>query len=79
MSKRAAGIGLIAISAFLYGIRYISASLFGSNVQTWNEELFKALLESVGNGPVILSIIALVMGFAYLIWAEVENFLFKKR
>lgn len=78
MSKRAAGIGLIFISAFLYGIRYLSAGLFGSNVQSWNGGLFRAMLDSVGSGPTVLSVIALIVGIIYLIWSEVDEKIKKK-
>lgn len=73
MSKRAAGIGLIAISAFLYGIRYLSAGVFGSNLQSWSPGLFNAMLNSVGNGPTTASIIALIGGVIYLVWAEIKE------
>lgn len=33
MSRRGVGVSLIAIAAFLYGMRYLSAAVFGSGVK----------------------------------------------
>ncbi|MCM3626156.1 hypothetical protein M3194_02090 [Paenibacillus glycanilyticus] len=72
MQRRTVGVILLCISAFLYGIRYLSAAIFGSGVTSWNRQLFDEMLESVGNGPLIMSLIALIAGVGYLIFAEVE-------
>jgi len=74
MSKRLTGVTFISIAAFLYGIRYLSASVFGSNVSSWNEQLFQAMLNSVGKTPLYISILALIVGIGYLLWAEIESF-----
>lgn len=73
MSRRTTGTILLIISAFLYGVRYVSAAIFGSGVNSWNENLFHAMLGYIGNGPKILSILALIAGLFYLIWAELEG------
>ncbi|OAB45265.1 hypothetical protein [Paenibacillus glacialis] len=70
MNRRGTGIIFISIGAFLYGIRYISAAIFGSNVSSWNESLFQAMLDSVGSGPVILSVLSFIIGIIYLIISE---------
>ena len=75
MSRRTTGTVLLGISALLYSTRYLSAAIFGSSLTTWNAKLFNAMLQSVGQGPVIWSIIALVAGVIYLVWAEIEAFL----
>ncbi len=75
MSRRTTGTALLSISAILYATRYLSAAIFGSSIQNWNQNLFNAMLEYVGQGPVIWSIIALIAGIIYLVWAEVEAFL----
>ena len=72
MSRRAAGVGFCAIAAFLYASRYITAAISGSNV-TWNSELFPRLLIYVGNSLTILSIVSLVVGVLYLVWAEIAK------
>lgn len=70
MSKRSVGVSLISIAAFLYGIRYVAAAIFGSGVSSWSSELFRSMLNYVGNGPVIASWIALIAGVGYLLSAE---------
>lgn len=79
MSKRSAGVILISISAFLFGIRYISAAIFGSNVSSWDEMLFSNMLSYVGSAPLRLSVCSLILGVIYLVWAEIEEQLMKKR
>lgn len=75
MSRRTTGTVLLGISALLYSTRYLSAAIFGSSLTTWNTKLFNAMLEYVGREPVIWSIIALIAGIIYLVWAEIEAFL----
>ena len=70
MSRRGAGISFCFIAAFLFSIRYISAAIFGSSVTSWNRELFSGMLKYTGNTLVILSIISLGGGIAYLVLAE---------
>jgi hypothetical protein len=77
MSKRATGVTFIFIAAFLYGIRYLAAGMFGSSITSWNEDLFKAMLNAIGNGPTRLSTISLVVGILYIVLSEFEPFLNK--
>lgn len=73
MSRRSVGVALIGIAAFLYGIRYLAAAIFGSNLSSWSSELFRSMLSYVGNGPVIASWVALIAGVGYLLAAESER------
>jgi hypothetical protein len=73
ITRRTTGTILLMISAFLYGIRYLSAAIFGSGVSSWDRGLFNAMLDYVGDGPKNLSILALIAGIMYLIWAEIEG------
>ncbi|MDR6726985.1 hypothetical protein J2W91_005510 [Paenibacillus amylolyticus] len=73
MSRRTTGTLLLLIAAFLYGIRYLSAAIFASNVSSWDYDLFHSMLDYVGTAPRNLSIIALVGGIFYLLWAEYES------
>jgi len=73
MGRRTAGVVFIGIAAFLYGVKYLSAAIFGSNVSSWNGDLFERLLDYVGNGPIVWSVISLVIGIFYLIYAEFED------
>lgn len=66
---------MIAIAAVLYVTRYVAAAIFGSSLHNWNSNLFNAMLEYVGTGPVIWSIVTLIAGIIYLVSAETEEFL----
>lgn len=72
MPRRITGTVLLGISALLYSTRYLSAAIFGSSLTTWNVKLFNAMLQSVGTELVTLSLMALIAGLAYLVWAEIE-------
>ncbi len=69
MSRRGAGIALIAVAASLYSTRYLSAAILGSGVKSWNAELFAAMLEYTGPNLLRLSVLSLVAGLFYLAWS----------
>lgn len=73
MSRRTTGMMLIVVSAILFCTRYLTAAIFGSSHTTWSKELFIALLQYVGPGLIIWSLVALVFGLSFLIWAEFET------
>ncbi|EAD4890059.1 hypothetical protein EPB37_15960, partial [Listeria monocytogenes] len=77
--KRGTGVTFIAIAAFLFSAKYISAAIFGSNLASHNRELFLAMLEYIGYPLSICSVIALLIGLAYIVWGEYEEFIIKKR
>lgn len=79
MNKRGTGVAFIAIAAFLFSAKYISAAIFGSGLASYNKDLFNAMLEYVGFPLNICSIIALILGLAYIGWGEYEEFTMKKR
>lgn len=67
MHRRSVGALFIVIAAFLYAVRYLAAAIYGSNMSSWNKELFDHLLSYVGSGPLILSWIALIVGLGLFI------------
>lgn len=71
MGRRATGMVFIGIAAFLYAVRYVSAAIYGSGTQGWSREMFSYLLDYVGTAPKTLSILALIVGILYLLWAEI--------
>lgn len=73
MHRRTLGGILLCISAFLYGVRYLAAAIFGSNVNSWDQDLFNSMLDYVGTWPLILSIVSLIAGVVYLFIAEFET------
>ena len=79
MNKRGTGVAFIAIAAFLFSAKYISAAIFGLSVASWDEDLFNAMLSYIGNPLSICSIIALLLGLVYIAWGEYEEFIIKKQ
>jgi hypothetical protein len=73
LSRRAAGVGLLAIGSFLYSMHFIVAAIYGSGTAGRGRHLFLALRQYVGTNLVVLSIISGILGLGYLIWAEVER------
>ncbi|MDW7671503.1 MAG: hypothetical protein SCK57_07395 [Bacillota bacterium] len=73
MSRRSAGVSFCFIAAFLFSMRYISAAIFGSGVSSWNSWLFSAMLDYTGYTLVVLSLVSLGVGIAYLVLAENEK------
>jgi hypothetical protein len=73
MNRRGAGVVFCFIAAFLIVAKFISAAIFGSNISTWGEDLFSAMLQYTGPTLVVLSIISLLIGIVYLILAEREK------
>jgi putative Ca2+/H+ antiporter (TMEM165/GDT1 family) len=71
MSRRTTGVVFCFIAALLYATHYLAAAIFGSGVSTWNNDLFRVMLEYVGPGLPTWATIALVVGIAYLIWGEI--------
>ncbi|WP_406677619.1 hypothetical protein [Moorella sp. ACPs] len=78
MSKRTAGISLLAIAAFLHGIHYLAAAIFGSGVSSWSNDLFRSMLGYTAPGIAAWAKIALAGGIIYLLWAEIETWRPKK-
>lgn len=73
MNKRGTGVSFCAIGALLIVCRYIAAAIFGSNVSSWDAGLFNAMLEYVGTPLKTLGIVSIIIGLAYLIWAELSK------
>ena len=74
MSCRSTGGVLIAVAAFLYATRFVSAAIWGSGFSSWNAEHFTNLLGYVDQGLTNWSVIALVFGIAFLVWSEIDEF-----
>ena len=79
MNKRGTGVAYLAIAALLFSAKYISAAIIGSGITSWNKDLFNVMLKFVGFPLHIYSIIALILGLAYIGWGEYEEFAMKKR
>ena len=75
MSRRTTGAAFCAIAALLFSVRYVvAAQLFGAmhpgaiDATTLNQYLAYA-----GRPLLAGSVVALVVGIAYLVWAELED------
>ncbi len=73
MNKRGTGAIFCLIAAILYAARYLAAAIFMSGMSSWNSNLFENGLEYVGSSLLTLSVVSLIIGIAYLIWAEIEE------
>lgn len=72
MGKRGAGAIFCLIAAILFSARYVAAAIFMSGVLSWDKALFNAGLEYVGTPLKTLSVLSLIIGIGYLVWAEVS-------
>ena len=73
MGKRGVGAVFCLIAAILFSARYVTAAIFMSGVSSWDSMLFSAGLEYVGTSLLTLSVVSLVIGIAYLVWAEIPT------
>lgn len=73
MNKRGTGAIFCLMGSLLFAARYITAAIFMSNTSSWDSMLFAAGLEYQGDGLLIFSVISLVIGAVYLVWAEIEE------
>lgn len=79
MSRRTTGTIFCAVAAMLFSVRYLCAAIFMSNVASWSGELFKAGLRYAGPHLRTLGILFLIAGVAYLIAAELSDFIKKRK
>ena len=73
VNRRGTGVSFCLIAALLYAAKYISAAIFGSNISSWDADLFSHMIDYMGGGLPLFSKLALIIGIAYLVWAEIEE------
>lgn len=73
MNKRGTGAIFCLIGSLLFAARYITAAIFMSNVSSWDSMLLAEGLEYQGYGLLVFSVISLIIGAVYLVWAEIEE------
>ncbi len=61
------------IAAVLYASRFLAAAIFMTGLSSWSHELFEAGLNYIGSSLLTLSVISLVVGVVYLVWAELKG------
>jgi hypothetical protein len=66
ISRRGTGVAFCGIAAFLMGMTYVGAAIFGTGeMRYWPDEIF--------NIPIVVSWGLLVLGLVYLVWGELKN------
>lgn len=73
MNRRGIGIAFIAIAAFLFSVRYLTAGVMMISFDSSSPELFSTMLNYQGNGLLAWSIISLVSGAVILILEEIKS------
>lgn len=73
MNRRGTGMIFIVIGALFISTKYISASIYGSNVEAWKVETFQDQLNNMGNLLDILSLTSVLTGVIYLLLAEFKK------
>jgi len=67
MNNKGVGAVFCLISAILFSAKYLSAAIFMSGVSSWDSQLFREGLRSVGPLPSIAALAALLVGAAFLV------------
>lgn len=74
MNKRAVGAIFCVLAVITFIARYVVAAIFMSNLNNgWNANYFNLGLECQGPALLIISIICLVLGVAFIVWQEIED------
>lgn len=74
MNRRGAGVGFCLIAALLFLSRYITAAIYISNMLgSWGPDIFVKGLAYVGGSLTTLSVISLIAGIIYLLFAEIKK------
>ncbi len=77
MSRRTAGVGLIGIAALIYSARVIATGIITAQFTNVNSQVFGNYLEFTDQGISWLTMVAVLAGIGFLIWAEIADW--KKR
>jgi len=74
MNKRGTGVVFCLIAALLFAAKHITTALYVTGMSSANSVLSLAALDYKGTALLIFSIISLVVGVAYIVWAEIEAY-----
>ncbi|GIP27143.1 hypothetical protein J23TS9_22730 [Paenibacillus sp. J23TS9] len=77
MNRRGAGVAFVAIAAFLFGIRYLTAVMLLPANSGWSWDYYHEILAKSGGPLLTLSILSLVVGIIYLVLADFKKSLLK--
>lgn len=73
MNNKGVGAVFCLIAAILMAVKYLSAAIFMSGVQSWDRELFQCGLHHVGAPLTVLAALALAVGLFFLIWGIIQD------
>ena len=74
MNKRGTGVVFCLIAALLFAAKHITTALYVTGMSSANSILSLAALDYKGTSLLVFSIISLLVGVAYLVWAEYEAY-----
>jgi len=72
VSRRAVGVALCGIAAFLFSTRYVATVILFPDTGEWNREIFGRFASYTEPLPWFLAGLALLVGLAHLVWAEID-------
>ena len=73
MTRQLVGAVFLAVAAILYAARHVGAMVYIANKTGNMEEAYRFALRVGGAKLLTLSVMALVVGLAYLLWGEYER------
>ena len=73
MTRQLVGAVFLAVAAILYAARHVGAMVLVANKTGDLGEAYRSALRVGGAELLTLSVIALVVGLAYLLWGEYES------
>ncbi len=75
MSRQAIGICLLAVSAFLFGVKYLTAAVFsvGRALQGVGATQLSDWFSNIGILPTALAAISMCVGLGFLVWGEITR------
>ncbi len=73
MTRQLVGAVFLAVAAILYAARHVGAMVYNANKTGDMNEAYESALRVGGAELLTLSVIALVVGLAYLLWGEYES------
>jgi len=79
MNRRGAGVGFIGLAVFLFVSKNLIAAIFGSEMNSYTDVSFKALLSIMDSKLDSYAIFFAILGILYIIWSEIEEEVSKKK
>ena len=79
MTRQLVGAVFLAVAAILYAVRHVGAMVLVADNTGDMGEAYRSALRGVGGSELLtFSVIALVVGLAYLLWGEYESWALRR-